>query len=158
MRIRQYKVQEVHGLTVETIRTQEQRAQLEQTTPFWNEYKVIRGSFQYIQACRRDVFAMIRQLGKPTFFITWSMADTRWTDLLNGLLQVSTIDTIEVTLTRQNIIDLVRSDPVTCARYYENKRRALFNILLTKTPILGQVVDFFLMDEFQFWGLHILMQ
>ena len=91
---------------------------------------------------------MIRQLGKPTFFITLSMADTRWTDLHNGLLQVTNIDTIEVPLTHQSIIDLVRSDPVTCARYYENKRRALFSILLTKTPILGQVVDFFLMDEF----------
>ena len=152
MRIRQYRVKEVHGLTAGAVRTHEQRAQLEHTTPFWNEYKVIRGSFQYIQSCRRDIFSMIRQLGKPSFFIIVSMADTPWTDLHNGLLKVSTIDTIEVPLTHENIIDLVRNDPITCARYYENKRRALFSTLFAKTTIFGQVNDFFLMDEFQFRG------
>ena len=152
MRIRQYRVHEVHGLTAKAALTQEQRAHLEHTTPFWNEYRVIRGSFQYIQGCRKDIFAMIRQLGKPSFFITVSMADTRWTELHNGLLQVSNVDTIEVPLSYENIIDLVRKDPITCARYYEHKRRALFTILLTKTPIFGQVIDFFLMDEFQFRG------
>ena len=80
------------------------------------------------------------------------MADTRWTDLHNGLLKVSTIDTIEVPLTHENIIDLVRNDPITCARYYENKRHALLNTLFAKTTIFGQVNDFFLMDEFQFRG------
>ena len=31
---------------------------------------------------KKDIFAMIRQLSLPTWFMSLSAADTRWTDLL----------------------------------------------------------------------------
>ena len=34
---------------------------------------------------KRDAFAMIRQLGFPSIFITQSVAETKWKDLLKSL-------------------------------------------------------------------------
>lgn len=39
----------------------------------------------YLETRKNDVFAMIRQLGLPTWFISLSAADTRWPDLIRAL-------------------------------------------------------------------------
>ncbi len=38
----------------------------------------LRGSPPYFERCKKDLFAMIRQLGKPTWFCSFSAAETRW--------------------------------------------------------------------------------
>jgi len=40
-------------------------------------FKSLRNSPPYLEKRKRDVFAMIRQLGKPTWFFSLSAADTR---------------------------------------------------------------------------------
>lgn len=45
----------------------------------------LRGSSPYWEKARKDVFAMIRQLGIPTWFCSFSAADTKWTPLLQTL-------------------------------------------------------------------------
>ena len=47
--------------------------------------KNLRGSPGYFQKCKKDLFAMIRQLGNPTWFCSFSAAETRWTHLLKIL-------------------------------------------------------------------------
>ena len=47
--------------------------------------KNLRGSPAYFQKCKKDLFAMIRQLGNPTWFCSFSAAETRWTHLLKTL-------------------------------------------------------------------------
>ena len=42
----------------------------------------LRNSPAYLEARKKDIFAMIRQLSLPTWFISLSAADTRCTDLL----------------------------------------------------------------------------
>lgn len=42
----------------------------------------LRGSPQYWAQAKKDVFAMIRQLGIPTWFCSFSAAETKWTPLL----------------------------------------------------------------------------
>ena len=38
----------------------------------------LRGSPPYFERCKKDLFAMIRQLGNPTWFCSFSAAETRW--------------------------------------------------------------------------------
>ncbi len=40
-------------------------------------------SLDYLSQLRKDVFAMIRQLGPPTFFATFTSAKSKWFPLLN---------------------------------------------------------------------------
>jgi len=47
--------------------------------------KTLRSSPPYYQTKQKDLFAMINQLGLPTFFATFSAAETRWPDLLKLL-------------------------------------------------------------------------
>ena len=48
-------------------------------------FRTLRGSPPYWEAAKRDIFAMIRKLGLPTFFLTISSAETRWVELLHSL-------------------------------------------------------------------------
>ncbi len=45
----------------------------------------LRGSPPYFEKCKKDLFAMIRQLGNPTWFCSFSAAETRWPHLLKIL-------------------------------------------------------------------------
>ena len=45
----------------------------------------LRGSPPYFERCKKDLFAMIRQLGKPTWFCSFSAAETRWVHLIKIL-------------------------------------------------------------------------
>lgn len=48
-------------------------------------YRVLKGigtSSAHWEAEKKKVMAMIRQFGRPTLFITFSPAETRWTELL----------------------------------------------------------------------------
>ena len=48
-------------------------------------FKQLRNSPAYLETKKKDVFAMIRQLGLPTWFMSLSSADSRWSDLLKML-------------------------------------------------------------------------
>ena len=49
--------------------------------------KDLRGSPPYWEKAKRDLYAIIRQLGAAQLFITLSAAETRWSHLLNILSQ-----------------------------------------------------------------------
>ena len=50
-----------------------------------SELRNLRGSPPYLERCKKDLFAMIRQLGKPTWFCSFSAAETRWIHLIKIL-------------------------------------------------------------------------
>jgi hypothetical protein len=79
----------------------------------------LRGSPPYWEQTKKDVFAMIRQLGTPTWFCSFSAAETKWTPLLKCLAKlVKKKSSSELTWEEKCI--LIKSDPVTCARYFEH--------------------------------------
>ena len=86
------------------------------------EFKILRGSPQYWSHAKKDLFATLRQLGKPTFFLSFSMADMKWEDLKIILNEV--VNNIKLSpqdaskLTKSEIYKLIRSDPITCARHF----------------------------------------
>jgi len=126
----------------------------------------IRSSPAYWEARRKELFATIRQLGIPTFFHTVSAMETHWPELLKILKKI--LDNIEVTeveaagLSKKEKIDLIRRDPITCARYFDSKTQDYFNIVLKSGAVFAghPVQDFFMRVEFQHRGsphLHIFL-
>ncbi|XP_071122628.1 uncharacterized protein [Mytilus edulis] len=110
----------------------------------------VRGTPPYWERTMKDLYAMIRQIGIPTFFLTFSAGETRWNDVLNTLLQVSH--------DRRNIGDLqwtdkcklIKDNPVICARLFDHRVKALFtDILMSPAQPIGKIVDFFFRTEFQ---------
>ncbi|XP_055622388.1 uncharacterized protein LOC129765957 [Toxorhynchites rutilus septentrionalis] len=131
--------------------------------------KSIPNSVQYWQQRKRDVFAMIRQLGKPTMFLTMSASEVRWSHLLtilhilsNGSNEAGVSDVMQQ-LTALQRASLVSEDPVTCCAYF-NKLVNVVMMLLSSTRYspFGEyfVVDYFKRIEFQHRGsphAHILL-
>ena len=116
----------------------------------------LRGSPPYFEKCKKDLFAMIRQLDNPTWFCSFSAAETRWLHLLKRLGRLVekkdyTDDEIK-NMTWQQKSDLIQKDPVTCARNFEHMYMVqLFikDVLKSNLMPIGKIVDFFYRVEFQ---------
>ncbi|XP_042150314.1 uncharacterized protein LOC120844489 [Ixodes scapularis] len=122
---------------------------------------------QYWTKRKKDLFAMIRQLGEPTAFLTLSASEMHWPDLVQ-LFQRLRLKPgeIEVPLEQMNSIyraQLVNDDPVVCAIYFDRLVRVILNILRNTrvSPFRPYiVVDYFKRIEFQHRGsahAHILL-
>ena len=119
--------------------------------------KTVRGSPPYFERAKKDVFAMIRQLGPATFFLSLSAAETKWTHLLKNLGKI--VDKKEYTdkevkqMKWPTISRLIQSDPITCARHFEYQLQTFVNeFLKSKTAPLGELLDFFYRIEMQHRG------
>ena len=131
-------------------------------------YKVLRtlrGSPPYWEQAKKDIFAMIRQLGIPTWFCSFSAAETKWHSLLRMLgsiihgRQYSEHDISN--LTSHEKCELIKSDPVTCARYFDHRVQIfLTTVLQSDSHPIGSIKDHFYRVEFQQRGsphIHMLI-
>ena len=112
----------------------------------------LRVSPPYFERCKKDLFAMIRQLGNPTWFCSFSAAETRWIHLIKILVLL----TIKITLIMKldkchgRKSELIQKDPVTCARNFEHMVQLfIHNFIRSSCHPIGEVVDFFYCVEFQ---------
>ncbi|XP_021192740.3 uncharacterized protein LOC135116561 [Helicoverpa armigera] len=128
--------------------------------------KSVPNSVQYWASRKRDLFAMLRQLGKPTIFLTLSANEVRCLILLNLLLKLSNKYPGKVAedLNTSERCNLVSDDPVTCCIYFHKLVGTLMNMLKAKQSYnpFGQyfVKDYFFRIEFQHRGsphAHILL-
>ena len=129
-------------------------------------FKTIRNSPQYWEQQKKEVFAMIRQLGIPTLFLSFSANDLHWSELLVTLGKL--VDRKDYTeslesgsLPWETRSRLVQSDPVTCVRHFDH-RVAQFIQTILKSPDcpLGEMEDYFYRVEFQQRGsphIHMLV-
>lgn len=87
----------------------------------------ITGSPPYWEQQKKNVLAMVRQFGIFTFFVTLSAAETHWEELLILLKKtVDDVDNADVSgLNFQEKARLIRSDPVTCALYFDYRFKEL---------------------------------
>jgi hypothetical protein len=44
--------------------------------------RAVRGSPQYFEKAKKDIFAMIKQLGSASLFCSFSLAETQWHGLI----------------------------------------------------------------------------
>ena len=125
----------------------------------------LRGSPPYFERAKRDIFAMIRQLGPATFFVSFSAAETRW----NHLIKIIGLTVDKKAYTDEEVermpwpekSRLIQSDPVTCARHFDHTLRIFLGEFLKsgQAPI-GELLDFFYRIEMQHRGschVHMLV-
>ena len=128
-------------------------------------FKAIPNSPQYWENQKRDVFAMIRQLGLPTLFLSLSANDLHWSELIVALGKLVdgndyTAAIESNTLSWETRSRLVQSDTVTCVRHFDQRVSQFIETIL-KSPVspFGVLEDFFYRVEFQQRGsphIHML--
>ena len=98
---------------------------------------------------KRDAFAMIRQLGFPSIFITQSVAETKWKDLLKCLGK--TVHTKEYTSEEIDAMDyktkceLIQWDSPTLVCFFENHFTVFMkDVVKSKCKPIGEVNRLFL--------------
>ena len=113
----------------------------------------LRGTPAYWEKTTRDLFAMIRQLGTPTFFCTFSAAEMRWPEVIEAIKRQQGEEVNFEGLDWSAKCDVLRSNPVTTMRMFDKRVEALFrDLILSPAQPLGNVVDFFYRVEFQHRG------
>ena len=127
--------------------------------------RALRGSPPYFEKAKKDIFAMIRQLGSTSLFCSFSSAETQWIHLLRILGKL--VDNIEYTdnelenLNWEDKSRLIQSDPVTCARHFDYQiNQFIQKFLLSTAAPLGKIVDLFYWVEYQQTGsphIHMLI-
>ncbi|GFV00019.1 ATP-dependent DNA helicase [Trichonephila clavipes] len=133
--------------------------------------KSIPNSIQYWMIRKKDLFAMLRQLGKPTVFFTISANEIKWPKLLKILHGLSDsfkdihVEDPLVNLNRSQWSHLVNEDPVTCCMYFNKLVDTIVAMLqakMTYNPFGPyRVLDYFLCIEFQHRGsphAHVLLR
>ena len=145
-----------------------QEGALERLVHLDEGYKFLRallGSPPYFERAKKDIFAMIRQLGPATLFCSFSSAETKWIHLLRILGKL--VDTKEYSdselenLNWEEKSRLIQSDPVTCARHFDYQfNQFLRYFLMSNSAPLGKVADWFYRVEYQQRGsphIHMLI-
>ena len=116
--------------------------------------KNIRGSPAYWQGQLYEVMAMLRQLGKPTFFLTLSAADLHWIEMITAIgYQIghhySRSDILEMPIKTRN--ELLKQNPITAVRIFDHRLNAFFQNVILHHPSL-KVLDYVIKIEFQARG------
>ena len=91
---------------------------------------------------------MIRQLGPPTIFVSFSSAEHHWQPLVNALKQIRR-KKIENEVLNDEINSLIRNDLVTCARYYRNRINDLRQLTSHDDKYYGYIKYYFYVTELQ---------
>ena len=127
--------------------------------------RALRGSPPYFEKAKKDLFAMLGQLGPASLFCSFSSAETKWIHLLRILGQL--VDNKEYTDSQIENLNwdekcrLIQSDPVTCARNFDYQiSQFLRNFLLSNLAPLGKISDWFYRVEYQQRGsprIHMLI-
>ncbi|XP_006824386.2 uncharacterized protein LOC100379079 [Saccoglossus kowalevskii] len=112
--------------------------------------KPIRGTPPFWQSTQKDLFAMLRQLGIPTWFCSFSSADMRWPEFIEAILsEQGDTRTIEE-LDWSEKCAILRNNPVTAARMFDHRFHCfLKHVIMSPAEPIGEIVDYFYRVEFQ---------
>ncbi|XP_062569582.1 uncharacterized protein LOC134231612 [Saccostrea cucullata] len=110
----------------------------------------IRGTPAYWSASQKDLFAMLRQLGIPTWFCSFSAAEFRWNEIIGSILLQENDSRSPPDLDWSEKSEILRSNPVTVARMFEHRFHMFQrHVILSPSKPIGNVIDFFVRVEFQ---------
>ena len=121
--------------------------------------KNVRASPPFWQEKKKEVMAMVRQLGMPSLFMTLSAAETQWPELIKILYKV--LNDRDISLEEASALswmekaELIRKDPITCSRYFDHRMRTLIFQVLSKDngPFKhNKIIDYYYRIEFQHRG------
>ena len=124
----------------------------------------IPGTPPYWQKFMYEVVAMVKQLGIPTWFMTLSCADLRWTELFQIIAKTQgkniTEEEIEA-LSYNERCSMLNLNPVVVAKHFQHRVESFFTeVLLSQSNPIGKIIYYSLRIEFQMRGsphLHALI-
>ena len=161
--VRRYKT-EGKKITAGQVKDPVQSKEIVKLNEGYYIFRTLRNSPAYLSSKKKDAFAMIRQLGLPTWFMSLSSADTRWPDLLKTLAQLDgkiCTDDEARSMDWNTKTKYIQRDPVTCARYFDHRVQVFINtVLKSDHKPIGLVTDIFRRVEFQNRGsahVHMLV-
>ncbi|XP_026121918.1 uncharacterized protein LOC113104784, partial [Carassius auratus] len=112
--------------------------------------KPVRGSPVFWQAVQKDLFAMVRQLGIPTWFCSFSSADLRWPELLQCIVKQEGCQTPIDELDWSDRCGMLKRNPVTAARMFDHRFHCfLKDVIMSPAQPIGKIIDYFYRIEFQ---------
>ena len=139
----------------------ESRANIVRLDEGYYIFRKLRNSPAYLDKRKKDAFAMIRQIGFPSLFISLSAAETKWPELLRAIGQLNDKKTYtdeEISqMDTQKIFSLIRKDSATVVRYFHHRFQTfLYDVLKSKLNPIGNITDYFWRYEFAKRGaLHV---
>ncbi len=157
--LRKSKCKNIDKITKANISNVDYRNELISHDSGYKQLSNDRFSPSFWQDKYRELLAMIRTLGPPTFFFTISAAETKWSELLCILYKLrykcEITEENALKLSFQQKCSLLREDATVCAQYFQHKFAELFKLMRHKKfGIFGEhpVVDFYVRTEFQQGG------
>ena len=138
----------------------ESRAKIVRLDEGYYIFRNLRNSPAYLEKRKKDAFAMIRQIGFPSLFISLSAAETKWPELLRSVAQLNGENYSDEDLAEmdtQNKFRLIRKDSATVVRYFDFRFQTfLHNVLRSIHKPIGNISDYFWRYEFAKRGaLHV---
>ena len=154
IRIGTSKTSDGRQITASMLRNREEVKHIIKRDEGYRFLTQIRGTPAFWEKSKRELFAMIRQLGVPTFFVTFSAADRRWIEIDNAILiqQGKPPMTTEEhkNMTWEQHCEHIMSNPVTAARMFEYRVQTFIkDVIMSKAKPIGEVEDYYYRTEFQ---------
>ena len=113
----------------------------------------IHGTSAYWYTSYIQLLAMVRSLGPPTWYLTFSCNDLHWVNVLKALLRADNKENVSVDdLSFQEKMRLVKKYPIIVARHFMRRVNALMKILKSENIFGAPVIDFWWRIEFQLRG------
>ena len=109
----------------------------------------LRGTPPYWDKTTRDLFATIRQIGKPTWFTSFSAAEMRWPEMIEVIKKQQGEQVNFEELDWPTKCKILRSNPVTTMRMFDKRVEELLTFFKSDAQPLGYVVDLFYRLEYQ---------
>lgn len=144
-------------ITAQTLLNKESRENIVKLDDGYQIFKNIRNSPPYFENKKKNLMAMIRQLGIPTLFISLSAADTKWINLLSSIKtlltnKLCTDEEIEQ-MTWSEKCSLISTHPTICSQYFDNRVKKFYkHILKSPHSPFGKLINYFYRVEFQHRG------
>ncbi|XP_072018214.1 uncharacterized protein [Amphiura filiformis] len=148
------KTSDGKNITASMLRDHEQVKQLIKRDEGYRFLAQLRGTPAYWEKSKKDIFAMIRQLGIPTFFVTFSAADRRWIEIHNSILKMLGKPPMtpeeHKNMSWDEHCDIIMSNPVAAAKLFQERLHTFINdVIMSPANPIGKVKDYFYRTEFQ---------
>jgi hypothetical protein len=147
-----------HGqnITAGMLRNPQWVSSLVQREDAYKMLKTIRGSPAYWQSELYDVLAMLRAFGTPTWFLTLSVADYQWPEIIRAVGiqygRIFTDDDVKKMSWEEKSMYL-RSNPVTACRVFQHRVDSfLSKYLCSAGNPIGRIKQYVIKTEFQARG------
>ena len=118
----------------------------------FRHFPTLKGSPDYWRKTQHDLFAMVRQLGIPTFFCSFS-CNNDWPEIVTAIKAQQGQNVDVSTLSWEEKCTILASNPVTCARMFDHRVKLFLNTVI-RSPAnpIGEVLDWFYRVEWQARG------